>query len=129
MRPLIIGDAAKAKVQRVLDFALQPENWYQPSRGNDQAVTPPGDDKRHVVTLDTYRCAFSIIVDAKEMPWRHLSISVPSEKYPNPFAAYTIAELFGLSGWDGKSVEPPNGWALSVNAEEHCVVLAQPYVA
>jgi hypothetical protein len=118
MRPLIIDEEARAKVAAVEEFAYS--NWYRPG----QSELVPGDDPRHTVQLSTYRCVFSYT----KMPsglFRHLSISVPSEKYPNPFAVYAIADLFGFTGWDGTSEEPPAGWMLRANQEEHCVVLAQ----
>jgi hypothetical protein len=58
--------------------------------------------------------------------WRHLSISVPGKNYPNPFAAFTIAALFGFTGWDEKTIEPPpEGWEIHVQLHEHCIVMAQ----
>ena len=123
MRPLLIDGHAKAQVQRVLDWAMPPERWYRP--GKSKCV--PGDDFHFVANLSSYRCVFTISEFPDGLVARHLSISVPSEDYPNPFAAFTIAELFGFSGWDGKSQRPPESWMLNINRAEHCVVLAQPY--
>jgi hypothetical protein len=122
MRPLIIDRSARKQVERVLNFALEPKHWYRP-RGDAQV---PGNDYRFVANLNSFRCVFTITED-NGMTARHLSISVPSEDYPNPFAAYTIAELFGFTGWDGKSVKLPESWMARVNKEEHCIVLAQAY--
>jgi hypothetical protein len=125
MRLLTIDDAAKAKVQRVLDYAKQPEHWYIVETGGGSKQKPPGDNENHVVQLDTYRCVFSF---SKEMRtdklYRHLSISIPDttnyphEKYPNPMAAYTIAEMFGFT-------LPRDSWVIDVNRLERCVVLLQ----
>jgi hypothetical protein len=56
-----------------------------------------------------------------------LTISVPAQGlYSNVFAAFTIAELFGFTGWSGKRViPPPPGWICAPNPAENCVVLAQ----
>jgi len=60
--------------------------------------------------------------------YRHLTVSVPSEKFPNPIAAYSIAEMFGFVGWDGTSYGMPDGWQGATNQEEHCIVLAQEII-
>jgi hypothetical protein len=52
-------------------------------------------------------------------------MSVPSKDYPNPFAVWLVCELFGFTGWDGKSELPPSDWQAMVNKEEHCIVVAQ----
>lgn len=124
MRVLTIDDAAKEAVKRVLDFAHQPENFYRVGPNGFSFQRPPGDDPRHVAQLDTYRCVFSVTKQGKR-EFRHLSISVPSDKYPNVFAAFTIAEMFGFRGWDGKTIAIPDGWIGRVSEEEHCVVLGQ----
>ena len=123
MRALLIDDAAKREVQRVLDYACDPANWYRP--GVSKSV--PGFLAEFKTVLSTYRCVFTITKFPDGNIFRHLSISVPSENYPNPFAAYTIAQLFGFTGWDEKSQEPPDSWMLNVDKNEHCIVLMQPY--
>jgi hypothetical protein len=133
MRALLIDDNAKAAVKKVVDYAAA-HPYYLPAAG-----IVPGDDPRYVAHLDTYRfvrggcvvqnvqrlCCVFTFTHVKREVWRHLTISVPSQNYPNPFAAYTVAELFGFTGWDGKSYDPPNGWQVAVNKDEHCIVLAQ----
>ena len=119
MRPLVIDDTARARVAEVEAFAFA--NWYRPG----QSENAPGDDSRHVVELNTYRCVFSYTLAPDGELFRHLSISVPSKAYPNPFAVFTIAELFGFTGWDGKTLEAPDDWMIDLNKEEHCVVAAQ----
>ena len=57
--------------------------------------------------------------------WRHFSISVPGEKYPSPVAAFTVAELFGFTGWNGKSEKPSENWIIKVSEEEHCIIIAE----
>lgn len=123
MRALVIDDNARAQVERVLLHALDPAHWYKPRK--DARV--PGDDARFVCQLNTYRCVFTITEDSAGRTWRHLSISVPSSNYPSPLAAFTIAELFGFTGWDGKTTRPP--WALRVDVDDHCIALGQEYQA
>jgi hypothetical protein len=122
IRPLVVDDAARQKVKRIVDYALDPAHWYRP--GKDSRV--PGNDPHFVAHLDTYRCVFTI-TDGPQGAFRHLTISIPSEQYANVFVAYTIAELFGFTGWDGKSFDLPESWFANANKDEHCVVLCQPY--
>ena len=122
MRALVVDAWARKQVQRVLAWALDPKHWYRP--GKDSRV--PGDDYHFVATLSSYRCVFTIS-ESPQGTFRHLSISVPSENYPNPIAAFTIAEMFGFSGWDGKSADLPPSWMAHVSTEEHCIVLGQVY--
>jgi hypothetical protein len=118
MRPLVIDDVAKARVAEVESFAFA--NWYRPGMSENT----PGDDSRHVAQLNTYRCVFSYTLKGDEL-FRHLSISIPGKKFPHPYAVFTIAELFGFTVWDGKSVKPPEDWMVAVNKTDHCVVAAQ----
>lgn len=123
MRALFIDEEARAKVQRVVEYASQPEHWYCP--GLDAVA---GDNPNYTCELNTYRCVFTYTVGDRAIgtPWRHLSISVPSKDYPNPAAAFTIAEMFGFTGWDGKTINRmPDDWIMDVNRAEHCVMLAQ----
>lgn len=126
MRALVIDDAAKAIVKRIVEFAELPQNWYLLSRGRPVASGIPGNDARYGCKLNSYKCVFSITNDGREI-WRHLSISVPSANYPNPFAVYTIAELFGFQGWNGVTEDLPANWQVAVNTQEHCVVVICPY--
>ena len=127
MRTLIIDDEAKRKVKEVRNFAEKVEHYYDLDNDPFAAGTPPGDDPRHVCELNTYHCVFSMTV-SHGILYRHFSMSIPSEKYPNPFAVWTVAELFGFRGWDGKSEKPPENWICSVNERGHCIVVAMPEV-
>lgn len=122
MRLLTLNNEAKQKAADVVAYAKV--NVYEPFAKTDTAIKPPGDNPRHIAQLDTFRCVFSFTRTQGEL-WKHLSISVPSKDYPNPFAVWTIAELFGFTGWDGKSEKPPEGWLAIVNEDEHCIVVAQ----
>jgi hypothetical protein len=75
MRPLIIDDQARAAVAEVLEHALEEQNYYEPGI----SAQPPGEDPRHCVLLNTYRCVFSITRDPERKLYRHLSISVPAK--------------------------------------------------
>ena len=125
MRALLIDDLAKASVQRVLDFATLPENWYRP--GHSRFI--PGDDPRFVAHLKFgFRAVFTVTKMPDGFVCRHLSISVDGVNYPNIAAVCTIAEMFGFSGWDGKSIDRlPEGWMGQLNKREHCIVLVQAY--
>lgn len=118
MRPLIIGPQAKVDAARVVAHAEA--NPYRPGQPT------PGDNPAFVAHFGTYRAVFTI-THAEGLVYRHLSVSVPSRKYPNPAAVFMIADLFGFAGWNEKAPsEPGNGWMLNLNKDEHCVVVAQP---
>jgi hypothetical protein len=125
MRVLVIDEEAKAKVKAVRDFAEKSGNYYIVGKGGFSMQRPPGDDPRHVCKLaDGFRCVFSMTV-ADGTLWRHFSVSVPGEKYPNPIAAFTLAGMFGFTGWDGKSEKPSEEWLIKISPEEHCIVIAE----
>jgi hypothetical protein len=119
LRKLVIDGTTRARVAEVEEFAFA--NWYRPG----QSESAPGDDPRHVVKLDTYRCVFSYTAGPQGGLYRHLSVSVPSKHLPHPFAVFTIAELFGFTGWNGKTQTPPEDWAFGIHKKDHCVILAQ----
>ncbi len=123
MRALLIDDKIKADIQRVVQYALEPDNVYEPGK----SPQPPGVDPRHVVLVPFgFRCVFSLTrLPVDNRLYRHLSISVDeSGRYPNEFATYTLAELFGFTGWAGLG-QPPPDWKFVVHYAEHCVVIAQ----
>jgi hypothetical protein len=121
MRPLFIGAQERASVRGLVVYAAEPKRWYRP----EQAKVP-GNDPAFCLHLWTYRCVFSFsVIDGDLL--RHLSISVPSTGMPSPIAAFTLAELFGFTGWTG-SYETPKDWQIYANHEEHCIVLGQPIV-
>lgn len=122
MRILEIGPEQQKQVDDVVAFASKPENRYRP--GRSQYI--PGDKQGHVCKLNDYRCVFTV-TEMDGALWRHLSISVPSERYPHAAAAFMIARMFGFTGWDGETcTRLPDGWLGSVNEREHCIVLVQP---
>jgi hypothetical protein len=117
MRPLIIDGVARAEIAHVIDYAE--ENPYH--EGDDV----PGDNKNYVCLLGTYRCVFTY-THSKGKVYKHLSVSVPSSKYPNIAAALMIATEFGFTGWDGKTINRlPTDWRAMLNENEHCIVVIQ----
>ncbi len=121
MRPLVIDDEARAAAARVRDYAEHPEALYQPLK---DGVKSPGDNPAHVALINTYRCVYSI-TDTGANRYRHMSISVPGEHYPNHYAVMELATLFGFTGWGDPRAAFPKDWMVDVNKEERCVVLAQ----
>jgi hypothetical protein len=120
MRVLIIDDEARAKADQVLIYALA-HPFYLGS------APVPGDRAEYCCELNTFRCVFSLSVDRKGDRYRHLSISVPSDKYPNPWAVAEIAGLFGFSKpEEGVEARVKAGaWIANANKIEHCVVVAE----
>ena len=120
MRPLLLDNEAKGRIAEVVKFAGS--NVYRPGLSE----TIPGDDARHVVEIFMgYRAVFSL-TEGPDALYRHLTLSVVGEHYPNPIAAFTIADAFGFTGWKIEMGEqPPSDWMGDVNAEDHCVTLLQ----
>jgi hypothetical protein len=122
MRPLIIDSAIKAKAANVVRYAaLHP--YLIPNAGGQV----PGDNPRHVLKPGFgYRCVFSY-TRTPTATYRDLSVSVSARgKFPNPFALYTIAtDLFGFTGWDGRSLEPPQDWLLVKDLDWDAIRVAQ----
>lgn len=127
IRPLIIDDAMKAEVAEIIEYAR--EHHYVPGPG----VEPPGDNYHHVLETDYgYRCVFSF-TEGHDVLYRDLSVSVyyPKKRsgharFPNEFAFYTLAELFGFTGWDGKTImPPPEGWLMAKDIHYDAIRVAQ----
>lgn len=130
MRILEISPAAKRKAAKVVAHAKKRANWYNP-RVPGWMSNIPGNDRRHQCKLNTFRCVFSYTVDTKVgKVMRHLSVSVPSKKWPNPVAIKEIAKMFGFTG-AGEIMEAkfPEDWYMDMK-EDHqidynCIVIAQ----
>lgn len=118
MRPLVLDEKAKKQVATVTAYAA--EHPYIPGQPT------PGDNPNFVVKFGTYRSVFTF-THINGLVYRHLSVSVPSVKYPNLTAVLAIADLFGFTGWDKQTIDHlPDGWMGSVKEDEHCIVVAQP---
>lgn len=120
MRPLVIDDRARAEAARVEAWAKA--HPYVPGPG----VKVPGDDPRFVTYLNTYRVVFTY-THSDGGVWRHLSISIPRKnKYAHVAAAFMIAQLFGFTGWDERTIDRfPDGWMGNINERERSIVLVQ----
>lgn len=106
MRVLQIDDEAKAEVARVLAHAEA--NPYFPGQAS------PGNDPKFVAQLGTFRTVFTY-THADSVVYRHLSVSVPGGKFPNVIAAFTIAELYGFTGWSIDMGENPGAdWLVEI---------------
>ena len=118
MRALLIDDEARRKVGAVVSYAM--DHPYHPGH------SVPGDNPNYVAQLNEYKAVFTFThIGGRVL--RHLSISVPKEgNYPNPIAAFMIAELFGFTNYDqGHPDVPGVDWAINVNKKENCVIIAQ----
>lgn len=120
LRPLVIDDEARAKAARVIEHAKA--HHFHP--GKDPS---PGDDPRFVAYLNTYRCVFTFTHADDGKLYRHLSVSIPNPGlFPHPAAILTIGTLFGLTGWDERTVDVmPKTWHLDINEVEHFIQVAQ----
>jgi len=120
MRRLTIDDAAKAKAARIVSYAM--DHPYYSGRAGQPV---PGDNPNYTAKFDSYRAVFTFTHHGGEV-YRHLSLSVPSSRYPHLAAAFTIATMFGFTGWDARTIDrPPEGWDIAVNEVDHCIVLVQ----
>jgi hypothetical protein len=129
MRPLIIDEVARAKAQAIIEYAIA--HPYQPGPG----IKPPGDDPGHWAMFNTFRVVFSFTYGTgsyapgepqQPMKFAHISISIPGGKWPNPIAVWSLCDLFGFTGWDGKSQEPPPGWLPHMDHQHRAIVVVQP---
>jgi hypothetical protein len=138
MRALLISDEIKNKLRDQAEWANQKANWYVAFKDQE----PPGDNPAFVVMLEHgFRTVYSrtVMPSGKNFTgkhFRHLSISVEGEKYPNPTAVFTIAVMYGFTGAEestsvkdtfsgGVYVKPGADWIMATNEEEHCVTVAQ----
>lgn len=124
LRPLVIGPEEKQRVEHLIAFASDRDHWFYPGKSD----WTPGDMPEYVLDLWTYRCVFTWSVMG-ETVGRQLSISVPAKgKFPNVAAVLTLATEFGLTGWDGETLDLPDDWAVHVEKEAPIpyVVVAQP---
>lgn len=123
IRPLTLSAMQEAKARKLVEYAEDPKHWYYPEKANGV----PGNLPEYQVKLDSFRCVYTHTV-VESTHFRHLSISVPGEGFPNPVAAFNIAVLFGFKGAvmeNGVAVKPGEDWGLDINDEEHCAVIVQ----
>lgn len=122
IRPLIIDDVLKGEAATIIRYADK-----HPYIVGESAQVP-GDNPRHVLkTVFGYRSVFSYTV-VRGKKFRDLSVSVATKgMYPNEFALYTIAaDLFGFTGWDHKTIQPPpEDWIIAKDVVYDAVRVAQ----
>jgi hypothetical protein len=121
LRPFVINDAVKKRIADIEAYAR--EHIYIPGE-----TLPPGDLPAQVLkTRFGYRAVFSYTRVHNGL-YRDLSFSVGQPgKYPNEFVTYTLAQLFGFTGWDGATiVPPPESWMLAKDIHFEAIRIAQP---
>jgi hypothetical protein len=119
MSVLVIDDAAIRKVREVLEYAEA-----HPYRPGDKT---PGDAVGHVAFLNRYRVVFTF-THVEGIVFRHITISMPERgKFPHPIAAFTIAVVFGFTGWSTEMGEQaPKDWRIGINELDNCITIVQP---
>lgn len=121
MPALMIDESIEAQAKQVMAYAID-HVWH--ADYETAAAKPPGDNPNHCLLLSGhYRVVFSY-TEFKGKMLRDISVSVP-QKYPHPIAMYTIAELFGFTGWDQRSAEPPADWIIHVDESARVVRVVQ----
>lgn len=120
LRALVIDDEALDRAAKIVAYA-EAHPWHTRAPGS----FPPGAIPEHVGMFGSFRAVFSMTHE-DGLIFRHVSISVPGEKLPNPIACFVIAGLFGLTGWsEDMGMTPPPAWALNVDREERVVAIVQ----
>jgi len=124
MKALIFDETNKQKVEKLLEFANRPENYYV--IGTTSFI--PGDRPEYVAQINDYRCVFTMTKD-EGLIYRHLSISVPVPgRLPHPIAAFTMATWFGFTGAimnKDVAMEPGKDWQIGLGGDKGCVVFLQ----
>jgi hypothetical protein len=120
VRPFIVDDALKTRIAQIEAYAR--EHPYIPGE-----TIVPGDLPGHVFkTPFGYRAVFSYTRTPQGL-YRDFSFGVDEPgKYPNEFVTFTLAQLFGFTGWDGKTISPPPvGWVLAKDPRWDAVRVVQ----
>lgn len=117
-RPLIIDEKLKERIAEIVAYAK--DNPYIVGE-----TIIPGDDPHYVLETGTgYRAVFSYT----RMPdhlYRDLSISVKAKgKFPNPVAAFVLAQLFGFTGYD-EGMKVPDDWMISKDIHFDAIRIVQ----
>lgn len=118
---LVIGPEETQAARELVAFAAEEANWYQP----DLAQPPPGENPKHCLQLNDFRCVFSITKAPDGSLYRHLSVSVPTpDKFPSPEAFDLIAQLFGFPEMN---CETHGQYGIHCNKDEGCIVAVYPF--
>lgn len=125
MAIFIQSEEVEETCDRLRDFVRQPCNWYRVGQVN----WVPGDREEYVLDLQGIRVVLSV-TQVSEMirPFLHMTVSVSSGKYPHPLIVWNIAHLLGFTGatTNGEMVVAPGPWTMSLDEQQHCVVIQQP---
>ena len=132
LHALVFGPQEKAHIQKVIAYASDPANVYNPFKPGEKKA--PGDDLNYVVILGlqkTLRVVFSLTRCApdSQMLYRHMSVSSKFGGCPNPILVYAIAKAFGFTGpemWPGAL---PKTWAVALDEDQKCAIVAEPITA
>lgn len=115
----MIDNAARAKAMKVIAHA----NAHPFDPGVDAWV--PGDIPDFAEMFDAYRVVFTFSRVGNQL-WRHMSVSAPGGLYPSLMAIFTLAELFGFTGWNQEAIKQmPEDWLAIVFDDPPHVVLIQ----
>lgn len=120
MRALIINQELKDRINDIVEFA----------RANPYVVGEtviPGDDSRYVLNTGTgYRVVFSYTKTQEGGYYRDISISVEArDKWPNPTAAFTLAQLFGFTGYSPEHEDVPDDWLMAKDIHYDAIRIVQ----
>ena len=123
-RLLVLSPEQKKAVGELVAFASQRENWFDPRK--DKWV--PGDRPEYTIQLESYRCCFTYDVQKDGNIYRHVSVSVSGNAWPNEIAVFTICTMFGFTGgktqgdvtvWLGKD------WIVQMEKEAQAINVLQ----
>lgn len=121
LRPLLIDKALQRKIAKIVAYARA--HIYIPGE-----TMVPGDVPAQVLkTTFGYRCVFSLTKDPRTGElYRDLSISVSGKgNYANPVAAFTLASLFGLTGYQADSFNPGPDWLINKDVNYEAIRIIQ----
>lgn len=98
MRPLILDNAIRNRIQQVRAFAEDPANVNPVLEVIQGNRLPPGGNPNHVVKFQFgFRAVYSVDLDDTGNLWKHLSMSVNAPgRGPHPIAVSTVCEEFGI---------------------------------
>ena len=120
VRPFIVDDELKERVREIEAYARA--HPYIPGE-----TVVPGESPEYVLeTPFGYRAVFSYTRTPNGL-YRDFSFGVDEPgKYPNEFVTYTLAALFGFTGWDGETIVPaPEEWVLAKDPHYDAIRIVQ----
>lgn len=99
MRALVIDNETTEAVASLVAFAeANPLSLYQIKKIMEGVSVPPGDDDRFVrIVPNGFRCVLTIEEHRNNKVFRHLSVSVDGDQWPNPQAVEVLMKVFGFT--------------------------------